>query len=260
MAADAEGLSWRFLVAVGPARLHSPFGVDARSDFMKTIVALILVFVASATQAGERSVTTTGTVQREIPADRAAMSLEVKATGKTIEESNAKLEHLMQELQAQIPALNYPTSALSLKFRMTQRGREWDDKDKKWVPVGYEASAVFSVFLVGLTNYGPFLTYVGTNDGHQIQWQSMASSAEGDARKGALAEALRAARSKAALLAQEGGTKLGKLLEVTEEEGEARELGGSTWGANARDPKEGTGVYPIGIFVRVRAKFELDEK
>ncbi len=228
---------------------------------MKSIIILIVIAsVAIGATAGERFASTLGTVQREVTADRAAMTLEVKATAKSIEESNAKLERLMQELHAQVAALNYPTSALSLKFRATQKGREWDDKEKKWVPSGYDASATFGVILVGLTNYGAFLTYLGTHDGLQIRWQSMGSSGEGEARKGAIAEALRAARSKAALLAEQGGAKLGKLLEVTEEEVEAREFGGSTWGGNARDPNEGTGAYPIGIFVRVRAKFKLDEK
>lgn len=166
----------------------------------------------------------------------------------------------MEDLRNQITALHYPTSALSLKFRSNRRAREWDENTKNWVPSGYEASAAFSVILVGLTNYGRFLTYLGTHDGFEIRWQSMGSSEEGEARKGAIAEALRAARAKAALLAEEGGARLGKLLEVTEEEVETREFGGAMWGGNAPDPNAGTGVYPIGIFVRVRAKFELDER
>ena len=230
---------------------------------MKTIsiwIAVAMVMASWPAVAGERFASTLGTVQREVTADRVKMTLEVKATDNTIDESNTKLERMVQELHAQVATLNYPTSALSLKFRASQRGREWDDKEKKWVPAGFESSATFSVSLVGLTNYGRFLTYLGTHDGYQSLWQSMSSAAEGEARKLAIAEALSAARSKAALLAEEGGAKLGKLLEVTEEEVDTREFGGSTWSGNARDPKEGTGAYPIGIYVRVRAKFQLDVK
>jgi hypothetical protein len=82
----------------------------------------------------------------------------------------------------------------------------------------------------------------------------------GQARKDAIAEALRAARAKAELLAEASGATLGTVLEVTEEEVDTREFGGSTWGGNMSDPREGTGAFPIGIFVRVKAKFELDTK
>jgi hypothetical protein len=37
-------------------------------------------------------------------------------------------------------------------------------------------------------------------------------------------------------------------------------FGSWPWGGNSPDPSEGTGAYPIGVFVRVRAKFELNAK
>ena len=87
----------------------------------------------------------------------------------------------------------------------------------------------------------------------------LSGSTEGLARKNAIAEALQAARTKAALLAEEGGARLGKLLEVTEEEVELPEEGTGRI-RNVGDPHAGTAAYPIEILVRVRAKFELNEK
>jgi len=223
-------------------------------------VWLLLTAGSIAVIAGERFVSTLGTVQREVPADRLAMTLEVTATDKTIDESTKKLERQLEGLYAQVAALKYPTTALSLKLRSCQKATEYDEKDKKWVQIGFASSATLSVNLVGLTNYGRFLTYLGTEDGFRILWTATSSSTEGDARRQAIAEALRAARAKAALLAEEGGARLGQLLEATEEEVATREFSGSTWSGNARDPNEGTGAYPIGIFVRVRARFELDAK
>lgn len=224
--------------------------------------SLCLVFLMAAVSCGaaERFITTLGTVQREITADRLAMTIEVAATDKTIEESNRKLERKVEGLYAQIVSLNYPTTALSLKLRSTQKATEYDEKEKKWVQNGFSSSATFSVKLVGLTNYGRFLTYLGTEDGFRILWSSTSSSLEGEARRQAIAEALKAARAKATLLAEEGSARLGNLLEAIEEEVETREFTGSTWAGNSRDPNEGTGAYPIGIFVRVRAKFQLDAK
>jgi uncharacterized protein YggE len=210
--------------------------------------------------ASDRFITTLGTIHREIPADRMRMTLEVTATEKTIEESNKKLERQLEGLYAQVAVLKYPATALSLRLRSTQKATEYDDTKKKWVPLGFASSATLSVNLVGLTNYGRFLTYLGTEDGFQVVWSSTSSSAEGEARRQVITEALEAARAKAALLAKEGGGRLGRLLEATEEETDTREFSGSTWGGNARDPREGTGAYPIGIFARVRAKFQLEAK
>ena len=115
-----------------------------------------------------------------------------------------------------------------------------------------------SVNLLSLTNYSKLLTYIGTHEGYEIRWMRLSSLAEGLARKNAIGEALQAARTKAVLLAEEGGAKLGKLLEVTEEQVEQPEFSYSA--RNVRDPYEGTAAYPIEILVRVRAKFELNDK
>lgn len=212
--------------------------------------------IACTALTGERFVTTIGTVQREIPADRLAMTLEVTATEKTIEASVASLDRLLESFGAQITTLNYPATAVTVKERKTERA--WEYNDQKKVPLGFSSSAILSLKLLSLTNYSKLLTYIGTHEEYEIRWMRMSGSAEGLARKNAIAEALQAARTKASLLAEEGGAKLGKLLEVTEEEVELPE---STFRArNVGDPHEGTAAYPIEVLVRVRAKYELNEK
>jgi uncharacterized protein YggE len=205
--------------------------------------------------AGERFVSTIGTVEREIPADRVAMTLEVAATEKTIEASVAGLDRLLEEFGSAIATLNYPATAVSVKERKTQKAWEWNEQ--KRVPLGFSSSATLSVHLLSLTNYGKLLTFIGTREQYEIQWTRLSGSSEGQARRNAVGEALQAARTKAALLAEEGGAKLGRLLEVTEEEVELPEFSRAR---NARDPNEGTAAYPIEILVRVRAKFELSEE
>ncbi len=197
---------------------------------------------------------TIGAVTREISADRLAMTLEVAATETTIAASVAALDRLLEEFSAQMTKLNYPATAVTLKERKTQKAWEWNDQ--KRVLLGFSSSATLSVHLLSLTNYGKLLTFIGTHEQYEIQWTRLSGSSEGQARRSAVAEALQAARSKAALLAEEGGAKLGKLLEVTEEEVELPEFSRAR---NARDPNEGTAAYPIEILVRVRAKFELGE-
>jgi len=218
-------------------------------------MALLLATLSWSAVAGERFASTTGTVRKEISADRVSFTLQVKATDKTIEASSAKLERLLADLFTEANKLKYSSNAFSIKTRATAREWEWDDKKK--IAVGYSASASVAVILTELASFGKLLTFLGTTEGFEVLWVSLGSSAEGEARKQVIAEALRAARAKAALLAEEGGAKLGRLLEVTEEEVETRSLSDYPTSANAADPNEGKGVYPIGIYVRVRAKFEL---
>ncbi|MDH7502933.1 MAG: SIMPL domain-containing protein [Verrucomicrobiota bacterium] len=224
---------------------------------MKTSITLVLTILACTALAGERFVSTIGTVQREIPADRLAMNLEVAATEKTIEASVASLDRLLEEFGAQVAKLGYPAAAVAVKERKTQKAWEWEGQKK--VPLGFSSSAMLSLNLPGLTNYSKLLSYIGTHEEYEIRWMRMSGSAEGLARRNAIAEALQAARTKAILLAEEGGAKLGKLLEVTEEEVELPEEGTGRI-RNVGDPHAGTAAYPIEILVRVRAKFELNDK
>lgn len=225
---------------------------------MKTTTTLVLTMIACTALAGERFVSTIGTVQREIPADRLAMTLEVAATETAIEVSVASLDRLLKEFGAQITTLGYPATAVTVKERKTEKAWEWNGQKK--VLLGFSSSATLSLNLLSLTNYDKLLTYIGTHEEYEIRWTRMSGSAEGVARKTAIGEALQAARTKAALLAEEGGAKLGKLLEVTEEEVELPEFNITGRARNTRDPHEGTAAYPIEVLVRVRAKFELNEK
>jgi len=106
---------------------------------MKTVVVLVLTIAAYTASAGERFVSTIGTVQREIPADRLAMTLDVAATEKTIEASVVSLDRLLEEFSAQMATLNYPATAVSVKERKTEKAWEW--QGEKRVLLGYSSSA-----------------------------------------------------------------------------------------------------------------------
>jgi uncharacterized protein YggE len=226
---------------------------------MKTTTTLAMMIVTCAVAcAGERFVSTIGTVEKEIPADRLEMTVVVQATEKTIPESIASLDRLLEEFGKQMSALGYPSTATSVKERQTKRG--WDWIDQKQVPSGFSSTATLSVRLLSLTNYSKLLTYIGTRQEFEVTWLNLSGSEEGAVRKVAIAEALQAARAKAESLAVEGKAKLGKLLEAAEEEVEVPEYGRVRRYRNARDPHEGSAAYPIEVTVRVRAKFELDDQ
>jgi len=98
-----------------PTVAESQFGLGANCESMKTTIALGLMILACTALGSERFVSTIGTVQREIPADRLAMNLEVAATGKTVEASVASLDRLLEEFGAQVAKLDYPVTAVAVK-------------------------------------------------------------------------------------------------------------------------------------------------
>jgi len=121
---------------------------------MNTTATLVLAVIGCAALAGDRFVSTTGTVQREIPADRLALALEVAATEDTIEASVASLDRLLKEFRTQVATLGYPATAVTVKDRKTQRAWEWVNQTR--VPLGFSSSATLSLNLLSLTNYnGP---------------------------------------------------------------------------------------------------------
>src|SRR5437773_2672923 len=117
---------------------------------MKRTTTLILTLMAFAALAGEHFVSTIGTVEKEIAADRLAMTLEVKATEKSIEGSVASLDKPLDSLGAQMKSLKYPLSALTLKELKTKQDWDWDDQRKK-VFVGFSSTATMSINLLDLT-------------------------------------------------------------------------------------------------------------
>lgn len=62
--------------------------------------SLVLGGMTFAALAAERFASTIGTVEREIPADRLEMTLEVTATAPTLEESVSRLDTLLEQLLA----------------------------------------------------------------------------------------------------------------------------------------------------------------
>ncbi len=224
------------------------------------ILPLVLLTVLSpAASAGERFASTIGTVQQELSADRATLTLRVSATDKTIEASTTKLAVLLGNLTAEIARLIYPSNVLTITSRSTAKASEWGD-DRKKIDLGYTSSASVSLGLTGLENYGRLLTFLGVNEGYDIDAVSLGSSAEGEARRRITSAALVLARVKAGSLADEGGAKLGKLLEVTEEEVQPEPYGGVRLTRNSFNVDAVKGGYPIQIIIRVRAKFELVKK
>src|SRR5262245_61244619 len=100
-----------------------------KKESMKPLALVITLLAASFTAvAGERSTSTVGTVQREVTADRVTLTVDVKAREKAIKDSNAQVDRLLRELYAQVAALHYPVSSVTVQFRSARTAFEYDGK------------------------------------------------------------------------------------------------------------------------------------
>jgi len=127
---------------------------------MKTTTTLaVMILTCAVACAGERFVSTIGTVEKEIPADRLDMTVVVQASEKTIPESIASLDRLLEDFGKQMSAWGFPATAVSLKERQTKRPGLYRPETGA---DGLLLHATLTVRLLSLTNYDKLLTYIGT--------------------------------------------------------------------------------------------------
>jgi len=183
--------------------------------FAAALVALPL----SAAAQKAREVTTTGTVNVTIPADSAQLHVSVSALEPTLDQSNSRLDASIDAFQAELKKRGIPASAVTLKNRDARK--EWRDQYEKKVFRGYRTTVKVIVSIEDISKLSPLITYIGLHEDYDASDPILRSSKIGVEKKAVLALALRLAREKALILAEEGGAKLGALLNATEENGQA---------------------------------------
>jgi len=250
---------------------------------MKTrlaIAAFAVAFVAlplfaADSNSNQRSITTMGTVNVTIPADSAKLTVSISALEPTLEQSNNRLDATLASFREELKTRGIPAKAVVLNKRDARK--EWDNsnyqtRERKFL--GYRASVQVIVSIDDISKLSPLITYIGLHEEFGSYHPDLRSSKIGEERKAVLASALRTARDKAAIVAQEGGAKLGALLNATEEE--VRDSYSSNWNTNLMsnssvivpgndasnsdddsDSATPTGDHVISINVRIRATFAL---
>jgi len=225
------------------------------------IIALAAALVAlplSAADSNQRSVTTVGTVNVTIPADSAELNIRLSVTDTTLEISNSHLDEVLAALRTELKSRGIPEKSVVLESRDVTKSWESSYNSRPRTFLGYTSTARVIISIDDISKLNPLITYFGLHEEYGPVYTELRSSKIGEERKAVLASALRLARNKAEVLANEGGAKLGALLNASEEDVRSS-YGGSMSNSAVVVPNNGAdGNRVISINVSIRATFALE--
>ena len=172
---------------------------------------------AANSNSNQRSITTMGLVTVIIPADSAKLTVNLSVIDPTLEASNNHLDEVFAALLAELKTRGIPGKSVVLKNR--EMRKTWDGTygGRNRTLLGYKSSAQVTISIDDISKLSPLISYLGVHEEYSSWTPDLRSSKIGEERKAVLASALRIARNKAAILAKEGGAKLGALLNASEE-------------------------------------------
>jgi len=227
----------------------------------KAIVTLFIIVVAASTACAavqeSRYVEVLGTVERQIPSDRAFMIAEISAKRESAAEARSGAEAVRTAISSMLAKHALPSDAIIFSNPRTEP--EYDYSGGKRVFSEYKVTIRLSLRLDDMRVLAAIEEFESDAGDFRIIWVDLSSTREGEYRKAGLSEAFAHARAKAEALAQQAGRSLGGVEFVREEEAEMRSSGGDV-AMNSADPYEGKGIYPIRIYIRIRVRFEMQDK
>lgn len=162
-------------------------------------------------------IVTNGEGEAPVTPDRARVHVAVETRGRTAADAASENARIQTAVLARLRALGIPNDRLMTVGYSVQpeysRGREPNPS----VPrvIGYVARNTIRADVHNMAQVGPVIDAALAAGANSLGGLDMYSSRENEARREALANAVRAARSDAEAMAAAAGGRLGPLLEVT---------------------------------------------
>lgn len=184
---------------------------------MKTLLtSLVFALTASLTLTAQDDhhieVTGTATVYGEV--DQISWQISIRGEGETIEAASDALSKATDGLASRINELEIPGE--SLRFSRMQSGRKYKQVENSQVADGYFVERGAVIKIDSLEPSHAVEVALLADDGIEINQLKLESSRYEMLKQEAVVQAVRAAREKAELMANELGTVLGPILMVKE--------------------------------------------
>lgn len=182
---------------------------------------LPLMLVAGAAQAGHdheparRSVNVSGQGEVGVKPDRAQLTLGVEAANAELKVAEAEVNKVVRAYLAEAKALGIKDAQISTAGISISPEYVWDEKDRRQKFTGYRASRQIVLRVENLDRIGDLIlgaTKVGVN---QVSAPQLYSTQAQQLSRQALVKATEDARSKAQLLADTLGVKLGAVRSLS---------------------------------------------
>lgn len=188
---------------------------------MKAAVLLLPLMLLTANvqaddaAANRRNVNVSGQGEVSVAPDRARLTLGVEASNAQLKLAEAAVNKVVRDYLAEAKALGLKDEQISTAGVTINPEYVWDDKAKRQVFTGYKASRQIELRVDDLTVIGDLIlraTKVGVN---QVNPPVLESSKAKELTRQALVKATEDARSKAQLLADTLGVKLGAVRNIS---------------------------------------------
>lgn len=178
--------------------------------------AVVLLAVTGVFGAQARTLRVQASAEVQVPPNRVTITVGVSAQNANLKQGAETLQKTTAQIlqfcrQWNIKEKNLQTQNVSV---YPQYPGEYSPKQTQTL---YRLNQTLSVTLEDLARYDKILYGLLQNGANQIESVEFYSSQEAKYRQNALRQAVKKAREKAELLAQEAGVKLGKVLTLEEE-------------------------------------------
>lgn len=230
---------------------------------ISAVAFFLLCFFAASTAAAQncqpqpRLVTVTGVAEIWVEPDEAVLSFQINSRAQTLQQAQRMQEQDVRTVLAAVKS--FGIAEKDIQTSRLRIGPEYEYEREQRKQVGFLASQTLSVILRDLTQYElllPKLLESGADEVHGIEFRLAKPRKHADQAR---AQAVRAAREKAAALAGELGAKIGRPYRIEEHDtGEVWPAQGALLRAQAGGQESTVAAGQIRVSARVTASFELE--
>lgn len=206
-------------------RKHSPAGIVGALKSAAIAAALFGTVHAASAQPPmpphekPRRIAVSGEAEESVAPDRARLPMSVFKVGPEVATAETEVNRIVKAYVAEARKLGAKDEQISTAGVGIQPEYVWDEKERKNNLVGYRVSREIEVRITSLDKLGAFLLAATRAGVNQVNPPALESSKAKEVQNQALAKAALDAQSKARLLADTLGVKLGSLRSLSENGG-----------------------------------------
>lgn len=195
---------------------------------LSVVVFALLVSptLAAQTNAGATStpiVAVSGAASKSIPADHATVYISIETHASTAEQAGRENARVQQAVVAALRGAGGDSVDLSGAGYIVRPDNRSEFSAQPATPTGYVANNTVHIEVRRLDRIGALIDTALAAGANRVSGINFTSSAEREARRSVLAEAVANARSDAEAIATAAGGSLGRLIELNTQQGEGLE-------------------------------------
>ncbi len=180
-----------------------------------TLLAALFALIGSPLAAQEASLVASGTGTVQLAPDRATLSVAIESRAPEASGAGARNAEIVERVRAALSAEGIGSDAITTAHYNVRA--DWRRQDGERVRDGYVAETMLRVALDDITAAGKAIDAALNAGANRIDGVQFSSSRADDARREAIALAVRDAMGTAEAMAIAAGGKLGGLIELTTE-------------------------------------------